>query len=183
MKEGLAGHHGASDTVLSERLLDLIDDFRLAIRHQVFSRDYVGIMSGPVGDSDLRQMTDHLARRDWLARGGMEERLALVGRRPLRSADEILPASFGRIASSAGGHQALHKSALVLGRYGLCHECPPLGNWSRVPGPIRYSLMQPRPKTLSVLSRQLSVKAEIRNQNKPGTVSSALISDCCLVFY
>src|SRR5207249_4247551 len=133
-------------------------------------RDHVGIMSGPVGDSDLREMTDHLASRDWLARGGVEERLALVGRCPLRPADEILPASFGRIASSAGRHQAVDESALVLRRYGLCHEGPPLGNWSRVPGPIRYSLMQPRPKTLSVLSRQLSIKAEIRNQHKPGTV-------------
>src|SRR5207249_10339875 len=57
-------------------------------------------------------------------------RLALVSRRPLRSADEVLPASFGRIASSAGGHQTVHERALVLGRYSLRHKCPPFGDWS-----------------------------------------------------
>src|SRR6185437_5265679 len=101
MKEGFTCHHGTAQSILSERLLQPGDDLRLAIGHQVFSMNHVGVMSCPITYADLGEMLHHLSGRYRLTCWSMKERLPLIRCRPLWPADVVLPASVGRVTPAA----------------------------------------------------------------------------------
>ena len=68
---------------------------------------------------------------DRLAAGRVKDGLALVGRRPLRAGDEILPPCLGRTGAAAGFRQPLDEAALVVWRDWL-HEVMIVGSGRRV---------------------------------------------------
>ena len=59
-------------------------------------------------------MPDHFFERHRRAGGRVEQRLAFVGGRPLRSADEVLAAHLGRVAAAGEFHQAVDERTLFV---------------------------------------------------------------------
>src|SRR5581483_374657 len=98
-----------------QRRADVFDDARLLLCSQRLGWNHIRIVSGPIPDADFGVAADYILETDRLARGRVEERLALVGGGPLRSADVILAASFRAVGPATCVHKSRDKGLLLLG--------------------------------------------------------------------
>src|SRR6185437_5218457 len=114
MVKGLGSDHRALDPVLLQRFADAGDDFVLAVFAESFGGDDVGIVSGPVADSDFAILPDDLFETDRLAGGRIEQCLSLIGRSPLGTGDEILAAHLGAVRAAARLHQSGDQTLLLF---------------------------------------------------------------------
>src|SRR5581483_1009689 len=119
--ERLRSNHGAANTMLVERALDIIDDFPLALSKQIAGGNHVRIVRTPVADADAGILANHIAVSDRVPGWRVEQRLALIGRGPLRPADKMPAPDLRRIAASAGGHEAFDQRALRFAHVISCN--------------------------------------------------------------
>src|SRR5689334_16152218 len=87
MIEGLGGHHRAFDAIAVERFADTVNRCCLSLGPEILGGDDVGIVRGPVADSDFGVAPDHLFETYLWPGGRMEQRLSLIGSGPLRAGD------------------------------------------------------------------------------------------------
>ena len=114
--EGFGCDHRTLEAVLFEAGVDLADDGVLPVVAERVVRENIGIVSGPVIDTDLREVLDDGFKVNRLAGGGMEDGMAFVSGRPLGAGDEVLAAAIGRVRATAGGGEAGDECALLVGR-------------------------------------------------------------------
>ena len=95
MKKSLARDHRAAQPIFPQGLLQTLQDFRLAVRHEGFGGNHVGIVCGPIADADFGELMHHFCGRHRFARGRMKQGLTLIRCGPLRSADVIFAARLG----------------------------------------------------------------------------------------
>src|SRR5262249_52663419 len=122
MIKGFRRNHRASHTVLFERALDLRNYFGLLVRTQFGGGNHVAVVRAPIRDADLAELSDDVFESDWLPSRGVKQRLTLVRRRPLRSADEVLAACFRAVSASAHFRESFDERSLLIRWYWLHGE-------------------------------------------------------------
>ncbi len=95
--KSLGSDHRALNAVVMQGLPDAAYDFPLGILADGFGRDHVRVMRGPIADAELCVIPDHLFEGDRGPRGRVEERLSLIGGRPLRAGNKVFAARFGTV--------------------------------------------------------------------------------------